>query len=379
MSDVEDGRYHLAKRTNGYYYWKRPYEKTFHSTKCKNIRDARAYINKVMSEGIQSNKALQDYAKDFYVWGTCSWIERQQAKGKAMSEKWAQSRRAHLEHYIFPKWGLRKLHQFNPVEYEKWLIGLPLANGTKNAITYSLNIVLKEAKREGLIRFNPIAETEPLANNYKKRDAFSQDELRYLFPGNEEALLTVWGNRYYATLFTLMVTSGMRVGEVIALQWNHVLWAQSAIMIKQAVKNDNSIGTTKSNEQRGVIVPQVTLDLLTMWRSETLCPEDEDFIFHGLSKQDFNKPVHRRTVLKKFKDGLERAEIEQTDRNLVVHSLRHTYNTIMRSIIPQEQLRYMMGHKTEAMTNRYDQSTPESRIQGFISEKGRIDGIWKDI
>ncbi len=376
MSAVEDGRYHLTKRKNGYYYWKRIYEKTFHSTKCRNIRDARAYINKVMSEGLQSNKVLQDYAKDFYVWGKCSWIERQQAKGKPISEKWAQSRRSHLTRYIFPEWGLRKLHQFNPVEYEKWLIGLPLQNGTKNAITYSLNIILREAKREGLIRYNPLAEVEPLANNYKKRDIFDGNELSILFPKDDEKLLAIWGERYYATLFTLMVTSGMRVGEVIALQWKHVLFDQSALVIKQAVKNDNSIGTTKSNEQRGVILPDFTIELLESWRSETLCPNDDDFIFHGLSKKDFNQPVHRRTVLNKFRDGLATAGIEIAGRNLVVHSLRHTYNTLMRTVLPQEMLRYMVGHKTEAMTDRYDQSTPENRIQGFIEEKSRINEIW---
>ncbi|WP_319561742.1 tyrosine-type recombinase/integrase [Marispirochaeta sp.] len=245
-----------------------------------------------MSEGLQTNKVLQEYARDFYIWEKCGWIERQKAKGKQISEKWAQSRRSHLERYIFPEWSLRKLHRGGgggggggPVEYEKWLIGLSLANGTKNGITYSLNIILKEAKREGLIRYNPLGEVEPLANNYRNRDAFDSKELAILFPRNEEKLISVWGERYAATLFTLMVTSGMRVGETIALQWKHILLNERAVLIKQAVKNDNSIGTTKSREQRGVIVPGVTLRLLKTWKEETLCPAEEDFIFHGLGKE----------------------------------------------------------------------------------------------
>ncbi len=122
-----------------------------------------------------------------------------------------------MKNYIIPQFGKRRLNDLNPVEIENWLVGLSLANGTKNNILYTLNIVLREAKREKLIAHNPIDEVEPLAANYKARDIFTLDELKKLFPKDDrEKLLKIWTGLKYASLFHTMATTGIRSGEARA-------------------------------------------------------------------------------------------------------------------------------------------------------------------
>ena len=359
------------------YYYRLPGETSFHTTKQTNKALARAYVSKVINEGKPVKKTLEQYSSDFYVWDKCQWIKRQNAKGKSFSRTMAQERRSQLTNYILPKFGNKKLNSINAVEFENWVITLSLANGTKNAIMHTLNIILREAKREGLIKNNPMDDVEPLANNYKKRDAFNPDDIGRLFPDNTEKLIEIWGSLYFVTLFYTMLTTGMRVGEITALQWKHVKLKPGAIIIAQAIKADYSIGKPKSNEMRSVILPEKTIKLLTLWKSETICKDADDFVFHGMDMKSVNKPINRSTVLHTFKKAVRTAGIDTEGRNLVVHSFRHTYNTIMRSILPEEGLHYMLGHKSRAMTDRYDQSTPEQKIDALLVHQDIINKAWQ--
>jgi len=50
--------------------------------------------------------------------------------------------------------------------------------------------------------------------------------------------------------------------------------------------------------------------------------------------------------------GVTREEIRR--RNLVFHCSRHTFNSYLRGKVPDEQLRRVPGHRSEAMADRYD-------------------------
>ena len=367
---------HFWKRGKTYYY-RLPGEKTFHSTKQTNKALARAYVADILNNGKESKATLAEYAKDFYKWDVCQWIKRQKAKGRSFTETQAKARRKQLEKYLLPQFGSKRLEQLNPVEFENWLIGLDLANGTKNSILYTMRIILREAKREKVIRHDPLVDVEPLANQYKKRDAFTLEELKRLFPKDEERLLEVWEERYYTTLFHTMLTTGMRVGEILALQWKHIILEKRAILILQAVKAGGKIGTPKSGESRSVLIPGRTYEMLKKWNEESPLSGADDFVFFG-KKMDFRtQPLNRRTLDDKFKRALKVAQIDIDGRNIVIHSFRHTYNTIMRSKLTEEQLHYMMGHKSRAMTDRYDQATPLQKVEALLPALEKIDNVWQ--
>ena len=127
---------------------------------------------------------LREYTRTFYVWGECSWIKRQHAKGKGFNRQWAQSLRAMLDNHVLPRFGSMKLDALNRPMIEKWLVDLPLSNQTKNHCLYMMRNVLREAAAEGIIKANPLEHAEPMGKNGRKRDVFTLEELRYLFPGD---------------------------------------------------------------------------------------------------------------------------------------------------------------------------------------------------
>ena len=96
--------------------------------------------------------------KGFFVWGKCKWTQRRQSQGYAATEVMSQARRGHLTKHIRD----------------------------------TFNIVLNEARRERLIKTNPIDDVGRLSkSNYKKRDTLSMEELRTLFPKDEQELMLV--------------------------------------------------------------------------------------------------------------------------------------------------------------------------------------------
>jgi hypothetical protein len=48
----------------------------------------------------------------------------------------------------------------------------------------------------------------------------------------------------------------------------------------------------------------------------------------------------------------------------------------MRNVLTEAMLHYMIGHKSQAMTQRYDQATPLERLQEFLPESGKINLVW---
>jgi integrase len=74
---------------------------------------------------------------------------------------------------------------------------------------------------------------------------------------------------------------------------------------------------------------------------------------------------------------VERAEINTEGRNLVAHSLRHSYNTLMRAVLPEEVLRRFTGHKTPKMSATYDHPALLDQIKKLAQSRGIVEAAWK--
>jgi integrase len=340
-----------------------------HDTKTR----ARAFAEELTGDGgATRSPLLEDYAADFFKWDKCKWIARQHAKGRHFGEYQARTRRAHLDNYLLPEFGKKHLSELTRPAIENWLVGLDLANQTKNHIMYSLRIVLREARAEKLIRDNPLQETEPLGKNPKRRDALTLAELRLLFPAERKKLLKVWKEPRYATLFILMAATGIRSGEARALAWRHVIeggW----LHIERAVKMNGTIGTTKTGTERVIAIPKQAEETLEWWRGVSAWKEPEDLVFPG---KEHDKPLHVETLTHFFPGALERAKIPVEGRNLVVHSLRHTYNTIMGAALPGEVLRRFTGHSTPEMTALYDHASLSDRVHQLEGSRKLVEAAW---
>lgn len=144
--------------------------------------------------------------------------------------------------------------------------------------------------------------------------------------------------------------TGLRIGELCALQWKDIDFINNTISITktvQRVKNNdiNSNNKTKliignpktEHSVRTIPIPKFLITILKQHRSD-----GDIYIFTKT-----NKPKDPRALEKHFKDLLSKCGI----RDLVFHSLRHTYATRSREAgIDIKILSELLGHSTYKIT-----------------------------
>ena len=351
--------YRLFKRARkrSTVYWLYFYDhgrRVFRSTGETKIRDAEREARRIMAElqCVGRELTLEAFAAEFFRPASCEWIRRQRAAGHAISDAVAAARRRQLDSWILPQFGKVYLRELDGVAVERWLLRQELANQTRNHILYTLNIVCKEAVRQRVLRENPLdvcTRFAVRAGNYRETRVFALEELGKLFPADPEALRALWKTDYYIAAFLTLATSGARPGEVRALQWRHVLWTDRALTIEQAVKESGRVGETKTGERRLVLLPGRTVEALETWHTATPAPELEAFLF--FSPEDPARPIGDRSMYCQYQRVAKELKLPP-GRSL--RSFRHTYNTMLRPVLPAEALRALTGHADPAMTDRYD-------------------------
>ena len=144
--------------------------------------------------------------------------------------------------------------------------------------------------------------------------------------------------------------TGLRIGELCALQWKDVDFINNTIFITktvQRVKNDNiqiknktklAVGTPKTEHSIRVIpIPKFLINLLKEYKND-----DEIFIFSNSLI-----PKDTRSYEKYFGRILKKCEI----KNVNFHSLRHTFATRSReSGMDIKILSELLGHSSYKIT-----------------------------
>jgi len=370
--------YRLFKRKGSnvwYFYYYDGDTRSFRSTGQVRKYEAEKVAAKFLSRGARPDQTLNEYTSTFFIAGQCEWIKRQHAKGRPFSASMAAMRRAHLDNYICKRFGQYRLEDLNPVQIENWLVALPLANQTKRHILYTLRIVLREAEREGVIARSPAEQVEPVARNHKPRDVFTKAELQQLFPADDARLFEIWGSLKYAAAFLILASTGIRSGELRALRWSALLQDANVLVVENGVKSDGTIGPTKTGKVRVVPLTGRAAALLSAWRSNAPDLEPEAPIFPGRSGKGV---MDRVTLPSRLTAALSRAEIATNGRNVVVHSFRHTFNTLMRPVLPLTVLQGITGHSTDAMTNHYDHPTISVMVKDLGKQRESLAGAITD-
>jgi integrase len=139
----------------------------------------------------------------------------------------------------------------------------------------------------------------------------------------------------------------MRSGEVRGLRWKH-----------RVEPNWLHLEETKGGYVREVPLPYRAQVMLGWWEGASRFTEPGDMIFPGRCRY---KPMNRSALAHHFNRCVPKV-VEIGNRYLTAHSFRHTYNTMMRQVLPEDTLRELIGHKSEKMTDLYDHPTIQDRI-----------------
>jgi len=301
----------------------------------------------------RDNLTFSAYSVHWWKWGECAYIRGKLARGKSLSQRYADIKRGFLENHVLPYFGPKKLSKITPAMIEEWLLDLRDSSGlsptTVNHSLKTLKTMLAEATRLGTIASNPAASVEGLAESPKERGTLTVAELRALFA--DEALPTVWsGDLAHFTLNLLAASTGLRMGEVQGLQVQHVHPGYIAVVHSWA--REYGLTDPKWHNVREVPLTVRVSDYLGSVVEVSAYQEPGAFVFAGPN----GKPIEQKAILRNLHAALAEIEIsdeERTARNLTFHSHRHTFNSLCRGRIPDYKLQKLTGHRSDAMTEAY--------------------------
>jgi len=401
IMSVTVGKYHLFKKSRQgntyYYYWfQQGNERVFKACgrACTEKREAVAFLEQLLKTELTEAKrksslssiTIKDFAKDMFT-EDAPHLARWAAKGKVLKRQTIIQHRRHLTGYLLPKFGKLKFTEITPTAVEDFLLEQRLSNSCRNTILYTLKLVMREARRSGIIEIVP--EFEPFKRNGRRQDTLSSEELTALFPYDEKELVKIWKRPddmrkeqpeialMFGTLFCVTVSAGLRSGEIRALHRDQISIANNGLIIDRAVDDFGQIGllkkaTEEDPRSRAVIIPEITLKMLIRWLDiAPECPE-----YPGLVFSFRGKPIANYYILDRFRFGLDKLGIDHEKRRLTVHCLRYTYNTRMRTLLSEQVLREFVGHRSVAMTDHYDRPILLERLAAYQGVKPSVEQFW---
>lgn len=307
---------------------------------------------------------LVDYLSSFWAMGS-SYLRGKVARGTPLSAIYAMNSRSAIARYVRP-WldahapGLT-LRAMTAAHLEDLTLQLreKLGASRVNGIVKAVRVALGEAYRLGLIADNPARRVRRLPDPAPRRQVLSMEEARRFFAQE-------WRDPRHKGANLTAALAGLRLGEIRGLQaqdirggYLHVChnWQDTEGEGRQ-MKGPKHSTTIRSKDRDVPVPPSLEKALRDL---ATANPHADGFVFFGDRP---GAPPSGEIIGRHFHEMLEKIGIsrgEQMRRRLTFHAWRHWYNTHMRALVPEYQLRLLTGHTSEQMTDRYTEITPEQR------------------
>jgi integrase len=144
--------------------------------------------------------------------------------------------------------------------------------------------------------------------------------------------------------------TGLRLGELLALRWRDIDFANSVLTISRAMSAGIET-TTKSGRVRRVPLPAQASEALQRLAGRPDFTAQAEFVFVDA----LGRPLNSVTVRKRFK--LARDAVGA--RPLRFHDLRHTYGSLLAAAgVDLVTIKDTMGHSALSTTGRYLHARP---------------------
>ncbi|MEN6581649.1 MAG: site-specific integrase [Armatimonadota bacterium] len=328
-------------------------------------RDAEAELNRILYD-LHTGDYVQPAQITFGEY-LGQWMRRRRASAKMKAQEETLCRC-----HIIPGLGHVKLNKLKTVQIDNFITKLqesksrldgtaPLSDQTIWHIAKTIRKALNDAVTWQSIRTSPFSGIKMPKYGGSNIEFFTKPALAKILTAAKE-------HRYHIPIL-IAATSGLRIGEVMALTWNAIDFVGNTISVYQAVQSHSwhmEIGDVKTYwGKRAVPVDKSVISILKAHKQniEELAKKQADvWQEHGwVSPDNTGELINIESVRKAFPKICKKAGVKIAG----IHSLRHTYATIMLSEgVPIHIVSRRLGHSSIKITSdTYGHIMPETLNQ----------------
>ncbi len=256
-----------------------------------------------------------------------------------------REKRITLKTHLNPAFGSRRLADITLADIEAYKgekLRAGLCAKTVNNHLAVLSKCLSTARNWGRVAWVP--KVTYFRTNSERLDYLRPEECQQL---TDAGTIPMWHE-----MAILALRTGMRIGELLALEWNDVDFERHQVTVRRSIVR-GILGTPKNGKTRHIPLTaptEQTLQRLKRLHNIVFCRPDG-------TPQTYNDALH---ALHKVCD---RAGI----RRVSWHILRHTFaSQLATKNVPLTAIRDLLGHSSILMTSRYAHLAP-STLQDAVA------------
>lgn len=293
-----------------------------------------ALIEKYSAGVISHNETVESYLMN--------WFD----EDPDLAPKSIESRLMNIKQRIVPSIGQYALKEIGAPHIKKvYDANKHLSKNSRVQIRRTLNKAFEDAIESKLITRNPM-------HDYRNHPKKHKVKITTLTDKDQDGLLAVKDR--WNPLWELLLGTGCRIGEALALKWSSVHLEESYIEITQQIQRVKGKLVfrdlkTESSEREIDIDDQlidVLRDMKAALQQQKVIPLDG-----LLFPNTFGGGLEHKVVARAFARSLEKAGIQ---RHYTLHNLRATHATMCAEAdLPTKVTQERLGHADPAITTKY--------------------------
>ena len=264
--------------------------------------------------------------------------------------------RCWLKRYIKPKWGKRLLSEVRPRFVEAWLKGLDLAPKSKAHLKSLMRILFNCAMRWELM---PVGENPMRLVRVKDSSKWLREPVTLTVEEFRKVIQHI--AEPYKTMCIVAACLGLRISEVLGLQWGDFDWQRGQVKIQRSWV-EGQVGATKTENSRAWMpVDAILAELLLEHRSRNEAwAHGNPWVF---ASPRTGKPSHPWSASRTW---LWPAGVKAGVGRIGWHTFRHSYSTLLneqgtdlkvqQSLLRHADIRTTMNIYTKAVPERLRQA-----------------------
>jgi integrase len=254
------------------------------------------------------------------------------------------------------------VNELQPRDIELWLRSLALSPKSKAHIRGMLRIIVDFAMWAGMLEVsrNPIelVVVKGCTKRTRQSRSLTVEEFHKLNNELDEPC---------RTMAQIAVCFGLRVSELLALQWRDIDWLNGKLRVERAIVMQNVDAVKTVASQRQMAIAPELLDVLKLWRQQTQFSAFTDWIFASPVKIG-KLPISYSWYDRQLKAAAERTGIGA----LGSHAMRHTYRSWLDAVGTPIAVQQRMMRHTDIRTtmNVYGDVVTDQELQAHSKVAG---------